>query len=71
MAAWFSANMANIIIIVLLVLVIGSAVRRMIRNKKAGRTSCGCGCASCNGGCAGGCAGGGKAERLENTEKIG
>lgn len=63
MAVWSSANMANIIIIVLLALVIGLGIRRIIRNKKAGRTSCGCGCSSCSA-----CAG--RKEKLENRKEI-
>ena len=61
MAVWFSPNMANIIIIVLLALVIGLGIRRIIRNKKAGRTSCGCSSCSACAGCK---------EKLENRKEI-
>ena len=55
MLTWFAANLANIVIIVILAFVVGLAVRSMIRNKKAGKSSCGCDCGSC-GACAGSCA---------------
>ena len=55
MLAWLAANLANIVIIVILAFVVGLAVRSMIRNKKAGKSSCGCDCDSC-GACAGSCA---------------
>lgn len=53
--AWLSANLANIVVIAVLALVVGLVIRGMIRDKKAGRSSCG-GCASC-GACSGGCSG--------------
>ena len=42
-------NGVDIILIVLLSAVLILAVRRCIRNKKHGRTSCGGNCASCSG----------------------
>ena len=64
MLTWLAANLANIVIIVVLAFVVGLAVRSMIRNKKAGKSSCGCDCASCasRGSCAGG---GGRGERKQ------
>ena len=53
MLAWLSANLANIIIIAVLVLIVGLLIRRLILDKKAGKSSCGGSCASC-GLCAGG-----------------
>ena len=52
MFAWLSANLINIILVAVLVLIVGLLLRGMIRNKKAGKSSCGCNCASC-GACAG------------------
>lgn len=52
MLAWFSENWANIVVIVGLVLFAGAIVFRMIRNKKAGKHSCGCDCAACSACCA-------------------
>ena len=47
MFAWLSANWANIIVIAGLVLITGLIVFRMVRNKKAGKQSCGCDCGAC------------------------
>ena len=58
MLVWFTANLANIIIIAVLLLVVSLLIRGMIRDKKAGKSSCGGSCDSC-GLCAGGsCTGG-------------
>ncbi len=57
MIAWLSANLANIVVIAILVVVVALVIRGMIRDKKAGKSSCGCGCASCGAcGSCGGCA---------------
>ena len=47
MLTWVSANLANIAVAALLLLIVGLALRRMLWNKKAGKSSCGCDCASC------------------------
>ena len=52
MLAWFSANLINIALVAVLVLIVGLLLRGMIRDKKAGKSSCGCNCASC-GACSG------------------
>lgn len=56
MLTWLASNLINIVIIVLLVLIVGFVIRGMIRDRKAGKSSCGGSCASC-GACGGGCAG--------------
>ena len=48
MAAWFSANWINIVLIAAIVLIAGLIVFRMIRNRKAGKHSCGGNCAACS-----------------------
>ena len=56
MIAWLSANLANIVIIAILIVVVTLVIRGMIRDKKAGKSSCGCNCASCGAcGSCGGC----------------
>ena len=52
MFAWLSANLINIVLVAVLVLIVGLLLRGMIRDKKAGKTSCGANCASC-GACSG------------------
>ena len=53
MFAWLTANLINIALIVVIALVVGLLIRSMIRDKKAGKSSCGGNCASC--GACGGC----------------
>lgn len=43
---WIMENIGTIITALILLFIIGMAVRSMIRKKKAGQT-CGCGCSSC------------------------
>ncbi|TDP46638.1 FeoB-associated Cys-rich membrane protein [Aminicella lysinilytica] len=54
--AWIIANAVNIVVCAVLALLVLAVVIRMIRNKKSGRTSCGCDCGSCpmSGNCHGG-----------------
>ena len=47
MLAWISENIANIIICAVLIAVVAAIIVSMIRNKKKGKSSCGCGCADC------------------------
>ena len=58
MFAWLSANLINIVLIAVIVLVVGLLIRGMIRDRKAGKRSCGGNCASC--GACGGCSACGK-----------
>ena len=47
MFAWLSANLINIVLIAVIALVVGLLIRGMIRDKKAGKRSCGGNCACC------------------------
>ncbi len=47
MAAWLGANIGNIIVIIILLTIIALIVRSIIKDKKSGKSSCGCGCAHC------------------------
>ena len=53
MLAWFSANLINIVLIAVIALVVWLLIRGMIRDKKAGKCSCGGSCGGC--GACGGC----------------
>lgn len=44
---WFTNNISTIIICAVLVAVVATIVVRLIKNKKQGKSSCGCGCSSC------------------------
>ena len=52
MLAWFSANLVNIALTAVIVLIVGLLIFVMVRDRKAGKSSCGgscSGCASCGG----------------------
>ena len=53
MFAWIMENIATIIISTVLLIAVAAIIVRMVRNKKKGKSSCGCGCAGCamNGSC--------------------
>ena len=53
MLAWLMENMATIIISAVLVLLVAAVIASMVRGKRKGKSSCGCGCAGCamNGAC--------------------
>ena len=65
MFAWLSVNYINILLILAVAAVVFLCVRSMVRDRKAGRPSCGS-CSSCGGcaGCpmAGACHGGNKTQ---------
>ncbi|MGN0518922.1 MAG: FeoB-associated Cys-rich membrane protein [Acutalibacteraceae bacterium] len=47
MLLWLKANLATIIISVILVITVALVIRKMIKDKRQGKSSCGCGCANC------------------------
>lgn len=47
MLAWISENIATILICIALLAVVAAIVAKMVRDKKKGKSSCGCGCANC------------------------
>ena len=47
MSNWISENIGNIIAIVILAAVIAAIVIHLIKQKKRGKSSCGCSCGSC------------------------
>lgn len=47
MFTWIMENMATIIISAVLVLVVAAVIANIVRGKKKGKSSCGCGCAGC------------------------
>ena len=48
MLDWIIQNLANIVICLVLILAVTLAVVKLVRDKKAGRSSCGCGCSGCS-----------------------
>ncbi len=68
MFAWLTANLINIALIAVIALVVGLLIRSMIRDKKAGKSSCGGNCASC--GACGGCASCGQRPANDMTHTL-
>ena len=54
MLTWLQANLINIVIIAIILLVCYFVIRGMIRDRKAGKSSCGGNCSGCSG-CGGSC----------------
>lgn len=52
MLAWLSANLINIVLVAVILLVVALLIRGMVRDRKAGKRSCGGNCAGC-GACSG------------------
>lgn len=44
---WIIANMGSIIVVLALAAIVTAIIVNMIRNKKKGKSSCGCGCDGC------------------------
>lgn len=53
MLGWLSANISTIVIGAVLLAIIVSIVYCLVKNKRQGKSSCGCGCSTCalNGKC--------------------
>lgn len=47
MLQWLEGNLGTIVICIVLLAVAGLIVYNLIRQKKEGKSSCGCGCANC------------------------
>lgn len=47
MIDWLAANWVNILVIALVATAIFFAARSLIKDKKAGKSSCGCNCSHC------------------------
>ena len=47
MGAWLANNLGTILVVLILAAAVFAIVRSLIRNKKKGKSSCGCNCAHC------------------------
>lgn len=47
MFAWIAENIWTIIICAALILIVASIIVGLVKNKKKGKSSCGCNCAHC------------------------
>ena len=44
-------NPGTIVVLAVLILAVGAVIRKMIKDKKAGKNSCSCGCEGCGTSC--------------------
>lgn len=51
MFAWIAKNIGTILICLVLILIVCAIIRSMIKDKKAGKSSCGGNCSHCGGSC--------------------
>ncbi len=51
MLEWIQSNVANIVVVTILVAVTAAIIVKMIRDRKAGKSSCGGDCSRCAGAC--------------------
>ena len=47
MLEWIASNIATILICAALVAIVAAVIAGMVRNRKKGVSSCGCGCSDC------------------------
>lgn len=47
MFEWIAANIANIVVILIIAAIVTAVVVKMVRDKRQGKSSCGCGCGGC------------------------
>ncbi len=47
MFAWIAENIGTILITAALILIVALITRKLIKDKKKGKSSCGCNCAHC------------------------
>ncbi len=47
MITWLTENASTLAVAFVLLVVVALIIRKLIRDRRAGRTSCGCGCANC------------------------
>ncbi len=47
MLEWIASNIATILICAALIAIVAAVIAGMVRNRKKGVSSCGCGCSDC------------------------
>lgn len=51
MLSFLKANIWTIVVLVLLVFAVVMIIRSLVKNKKEGKSACGCNCSECHGCC--------------------
>ena len=47
MLNWITENLSTIIVSLVFILIVAAIIRKLVRDKKKGKSSCGCNCAHC------------------------
>ena len=47
MLAWLAANLGTIVVTLILIGIVAAIIVKMVKDKKQGKGSCGCGCEHC------------------------
>ena len=47
MFAWLQMNLGTILVVLALLAIVVLIIRKLLKNKRTGQTSCGCGCEHC------------------------
>ena len=47
MLTWLMSNLATMVVCLILAAILGWIISTMVKNKKKGKSSCGCGCSGC------------------------
>jgi putative effector of murein hydrolase LrgA (UPF0299 family) len=47
MLVWLTENLGNIVVSLILICIVTAVIVKMIRDRKQGKSSCGCGCEHC------------------------
>lgn len=47
MLAWITENMGTLLVCAFLLLIVGAVIMSLLRDRKKGKSSCGCSCAHC------------------------
>lgn len=72
MLAWLSNNIATVIISLVLAVIVALIIFSLVKNKKKGKSSCGCNCAHCamSGSCHGAAEKKGKNKPIKQRERT-
>ena len=47
MISWIAENAGTLIVLLIVAACCGGAARKLVRDRRRGKTTCGCGCANC------------------------
>lgn len=51
MMAFLSKNIGTIVVLLIVIALVAAVVTKMIKDKKSGKSACGCNCSECGCGC--------------------